>query len=199
MFNRISFVTLTLKCAVQLKVNLRTLSTEGSDPRVVFTGLASEICIWTKIAVFNVVNVFLLFFHIKNNSCLTLLFKETSDQSSSLAAKLNQMQEIVRQKNKVELKLSQQLQEAKRALEKERKNFIVEMNEREARERALEVSKRQLETQLTAVDRENYESLEELSLLQVCGCEKMRRVVEVTRVDQRWLYCSGLWTTPEGP
>lgn len=129
--------------------------------------------------------MFLLFFHIKNNSCLTLLFEETSDQSSSLAAKLNQMQEIVRQKNKVELKLSQQLQEAKRALEKERENFIVEMNEREARERALEVSKRQLETQLTAVDRENYESLEELSLLQVCGCEKMRRVVEVTRVDQR--------------
>ena len=95
------------------------------------------------------------------------------------------MQEIVRQKNKVELKLSQQLQEAKRALEKERENFIVEMNEREARERALEVSKRQLETQLTAVDRENYESLEELSLLQVCGCEIMRRVVEVTRVDQQ--------------
>lgn len=129
--------------------------------------------------------MFLLFFHIKNNSCLTLLFKETSDQSVSLAAKLNQMQEIVRQKNKVELKLSQQLQEAKRALEKERENFIVEMNEREARERALEVSKRQLETQLTAVDRENYESLEELSLLQVCVCEKMRRVVEVTRVDQQ--------------
>lgn len=129
--------------------------------------------------------MFLLFFHIKNNSCLTLLFNETSDQSASLAAKLNQMQEIVRQKNKVELKLSQQLQEAKRALEKERENFIVEMNEREARERALEVSKRQLETQLTAVDRENYESLEELSLLQVCGCEKMRRVVEVTRVDQQ--------------
>lgn len=129
--------------------------------------------------------MFLLFFHIKNNSCLTLLFKETSDQSASLAAKLNQMQEIVRQKNKVELKLSQQLQEAKRALEKERENFIVEMNEREARERALEVSKRQLETQLTAVDRENYESLEELSLLQVCLCEKMRRVVEVTRVDQQ--------------
>lgn len=129
--------------------------------------------------------MFLLFFHIKNNSCLTLLFKETSDQSASLAAKLNQMQEIVRQKNKVELKLSQQLQEAKRALEKERENFIVEMNEREARERALEVSKRQLETQLTAVDRENYESLEELSLLQVCVCEKMRRVVEVTRVDQQ--------------
>ena len=111
--------------------------------------------------------------------------KETSDQSASLGAKLNQMQEIVRQKNKVELKLSQQLQEAKRALEKERENFIVEMNEREARERALEVSKRQLETQLTAVDRENYESLEELSLLQVCVCEKMRRVVEVTRVDQQ--------------
>ena len=131
--------------------------------------------------------MFLLFFHhdIKTNSCLTLLFKETSDQSASLAAKLNQMQEIVRQKNKVELKLSQQLQEAKRALEKERENFIVEMNEREARERALEVSKRQLETQLTAVDRENYESLEELSLLQVCGCEQMRRVVEVTRVDQQ--------------
>ena len=78
------------------------------------------------------------------------------------------MQELVRQKNKVELKLSQQLQETKKELEKERESFRAELSERETRERALEVSKRQLETQLTAVDRENYESLEELSLLQVC-------------------------------
>ena len=85
-----------------------------------------------------------------------------------MASKLNQLQELVRQKNKVELKLSQQLQETKKELEKERENFRAEVNERETRERALEVSKRQLETQLTAVDRENYESLEELSLLQVC-------------------------------
>lgn len=85
-----------------------------------------------------------------------------------MASKLNQLQELVRQKNKVELKLSQQLKETKKELEKERESYRAELNERESRERALEVSKRQLETQLTAVDRENYESLEELSLLQVC-------------------------------
>ena len=68
----------------------------------------------------------------------------------------------------MELKLSQQLQETKKELEKERESFRAELNERETRERALEANKRQLETQLTAVDRENYESLEELSLLQVC-------------------------------
>lgn len=74
----------------------------------------------------------------------------------------------MRQKNQVELKLSQQLQETKKEMEKEREVFRAEVNERETRERALEISKRQLETQLTEVDRENYESLEELSLLQVC-------------------------------
>ena len=74
----------------------------------------------------------------------------------------------MRQKNQVELKLSQQLQETKKEMEKEREVFRAEVNERETRERALEISKRQLETQLTQVDRENYESLEELSLLQVC-------------------------------
>lgn len=68
----------------------------------------------------------------------------------------------------MELKLSQQLQETKKELEKERESFRAELNERETRERALEANKRQLEIQLTAVDRENYESLEELSLLQVC-------------------------------
>lgn len=74
----------------------------------------------------------------------------------------------MRQKNQVELKLSQQLQETKKEMENEREVFRAEVNERETRERALEISKRQLETQLTEVDRENYESLEELSLLQVC-------------------------------
>ena len=106
------------------------------------------------------------------------LFKGSSDQSA-LTSKLNQMQEIVRQKNKVELKLSQQLQETKKELEKEKEKFMAELNEREGRERALEINKRQLETQLTAVDRENYESLEELSLLQV------RTVHQITELSAR--------------
>ena len=84
------------------------------------------------------------------------------------------MQELVRQKNKVELKLSQQLQDIKKELEKERETFRTELNERESRERALEVSKRQLETQLTEVDRENYESLQELGLLQERLQERIR-------------------------
>ena len=84
------------------------------------------------------------------------------------------MQELVRQKNKVELKLSQQLQDIKKELEKERETFRVELNERESRERALEVSKRQLETQLTEVDRENYESVQELGLLQERLQERIR-------------------------
>jgi len=84
------------------------------------------------------------------------------------------MQELVRQKNKVELKLSQQLQDIKKELEKERETFRAELNERESRERALEVSKRQLETQLTEVDRENYESIQELGLLQERLQERIR-------------------------
>lgn len=84
------------------------------------------------------------------------------------------MQELVRQKNKVELKLSQQLQDVKKELEKERETFRAELNERESRERALEVSKRQLETQLTEVDRENYESVQELGLLQERLQERIR-------------------------
>ena len=48
------------------------------------------------------------------------------------------------------------------------------MQEREARERALELSKRQLEEQLTAMDRENYESLQELNLLQERLQERIR-------------------------
>ena len=91
-----------------------------------------------------------------------------------MAAKLDQMQELVRQKNKVELKLSQQLQDIKKELEKERETFRAEVNERESRERALEVGKRQLETQLTEVDRENYESLQELGLLQERLQERIR-------------------------
>lgn len=84
------------------------------------------------------------------------------------------MQELVRQKNKVELKLSQQLQDIKKELEKERETFRAELDERESRERALEVGKRQLETQLTQVDRENYESLQELGLLQERLQERIR-------------------------
>ena len=84
------------------------------------------------------------------------------------------MQELVRQKNKVELKLSQQLQDIKKELEKERETFRAELDDRESRERALEVGKRQLETQLTQVDRENYESLQELGLLQERLQERIR-------------------------
>ncbi|KAJ7375489.1 hypothetical protein OS493_002263 [Desmophyllum pertusum] len=93
-------------------------------------------------------------------------FTEAASGQSDLTAKLNQMQELVRQKNKVEVKLSQQLQDTKKELEKERESFRAEINERETRERALEVGKRQLEAQLTVVDSENYESLQELALLQ---------------------------------
>ena len=103
-----------------------------------------------------------------------MCYKGATTEQSDLAAKLDQMQELVRQKNKVELKLSQQLQDIKKELEKERETFRTELNERESRERALEVSKRQLETQLTVVDRENYESLQELGLLQERLQERIR-------------------------
>lgn len=96
-----------------------------------------------------------------------MLLSLGSADHAELASKLNQLQELVRQKNQVELKLSQQLQETRKEMDKEREVFRAEVNERETRERTLEISKRQLETQLTKVDRENYESLEELSLLQV--------------------------------
>ena len=67
----------------------------------------------------------------------------------------------------MDLKLSQELQEIKVELEKEKESFRDELNERETRERALEVSKQQLETQLTEMEKENGELLRELSLLQV--------------------------------
>ena len=108
-----------------------------------------------------------------------------SADHAELASKLNQLQELVRQKNQVELKLSQQLQETKKEMEKEREVFRAEVNERETRERALEISKRQLETQLTEVDRENYESLEELSLLQVCK----KREKKIGILGSLWMRC----------
>lgn len=110
-----------------------------------------------------------------------------AQKQSDLTAKLNQMQELIRQKNMVEVKLSQQLQETKKELEKEREQFRVEMNEREARERALELGKRQLEEQLTAVDRENYESIQELTLLQERLQDRIRVEGELTEEKNKLL------------
>ena len=107
-------------------------------------------------------------------SFVSFIFYGSVSKQSDLTTKLNQMQELVRQKNMVEVKLSQQLQETKKELDKERENYRAEMQEREARERALELSKRQLEEQLTAMDRENYESLQELNLLQERLQERIR-------------------------
>ena len=81
--------------------------------------------------------------------------------------KLNKLRELVLQKNNLDLKLSQELQEIKVELEKEKEKSRAEINERETRERSLEVSKQQLETQLTEMEKENCELLRELSLLQV--------------------------------
>lgn len=117
-----------------------------------------------------------------------VLYLAAASGQSDLTAKLNQMQELVRQKNKVEVKLSQQLQDTKKELEKERESFRAEINERETRERALEVGKRQLEAQLTVVDSENYESLQELALLQERLEERIRVESELREEKNKLLY-----------
>ena len=98
---------------------------------------------------------------------LSFFLVEDAEKQNNLTSKLNELRELVRQKNNVDSELSQELQEAKDELEHERTSYRAELNERETRERALEVSKQQLETQLTEVEKENCELLRELSLLQV--------------------------------
>ena len=85
-----------------------------------------------------------------------------------MITKLNQIHELLQHKNELDVKLRQELQETKDELEKEKENFRKELNERETRERSLKDSKEKLETQLTEMEKESYDLLQELSLLQVC-------------------------------
>ena len=97
------------------------------------------------------------------------------------------MQELVRRKNTVEVRLNQQLQEAKNQLTEERESFRAELNERQVREHALEASKRELEAQLTAMDRENYESLQELAVVQDRLQERLRAEGELKEEKNKLL------------
>lgn len=101
--------------------------------------------------------------------------------------KLQQMEDIIHQKNAIEIQLNQQLKEMKEELQNERQTFASELIERENRERFLESTKEQLEQQLTAVDRENYESLQELSLMQERLQEKMRTELELKEEKNKLL------------
>ena len=85
-----------------------------------------------------------------------------------MITKLNQIHELLQHKNKLDVKLRQELQETKEELEKEKEEFRKELNERETRERSLKDSKEKLETQLTEMEKESYDLLQELTLLQVC-------------------------------
>ena len=85
-----------------------------------------------------------------------------------MITKLNQIHELLQHKNKLDVKLRQELQDTKDELEKEKEKFRKELKERETRERSLEDSKGKLETQLIQIEKESYDLLQELSLLQVC-------------------------------
>ena len=85
-----------------------------------------------------------------------------------MTSKLNELHELIQHKNKFDLKLRRELQETKEELEKEKGNFTKELNKREKREHSLLDSKQKLEIQLTEMEKESYDLLQELSLLQVC-------------------------------
>ena len=85
-----------------------------------------------------------------------------------MITKLNQIHELLQHKNKLDVKLRQELQETKVELEKEKERFKRGLNERKTRERYLKDSKEKLETQLIQMEKESYDLLQELSLLQVC-------------------------------
>ena len=76
------------------------------------------------------------------------------------------MEEIVNQKNIIETRLNQQLQEMKEELQKERQTFASELIERETRQQELEASKEELEIQLNALDRDNFDSVQQFVMLQ---------------------------------
>lgn len=86
--------------------------------------------------------------------------------NSELYSKIQQMEEIISQKNTIEVKLNQQLREMKDELQKERKTFAAELIERETRQQELEASKEELEIQLNALDRENFDSVQQFTMLE---------------------------------
>ena len=98
---------------------------------------------------------------------LFVLVEGAPDQAK-LITKLNQIHELLQHKNKLDVKLRQELQETKDELENEKEKFEKELNERETRERSLKDSKEKLETQLIQMEKESYDLLQELSLFQVC-------------------------------
>ena len=73
----------------------------------------------------------------------------------------------MQQKNKLDVKLRKELEETKDELEKEKDNFTKELNERETIEGSLMDKKQKLERQLAEMEKECYDLLQELSLLQV--------------------------------
>ena len=97
------------------------------------------------------------------------------------------MEDVIHEKNAAEEKLKQKLQGARDELQNERQTFASELIERENRERALEDTKEQLEQQLAAVDRENFESLQELSLMQERLQEKMAAEIELREEKNKLL------------
>ena len=86
--------------------------------------------------------------------------------NSELYSKLQEVEVIINEKNAIEAKLNGQLKEMKEELQQERQTFAAELVERETRQQELEASKEELEVQLNALDRENYESVQQFGMLQ---------------------------------
>ena len=98
-------------------------------------------------------------------SYICLFFFEGASDQDKLTSKLNQLNELVQQRNKLDDKLRQELQKTKDEHEKDKEKLRKELNERETRERSLKDSKRKLEAHLTEMKKESND-------LHFCGSVK---------------------------
>jgi hypothetical protein len=103
----------------------------------------------------------------------------SSSDRQELLKKLQQMEEIIHDKNKIEVQLNKQLSETKKELKQLRESSKKDLQNKENRERTLESNKEQLEIQLSALERDSYDSINELTILQERLQEKERVVGEL--------------------
>lgn len=107
-------------------------------------------------------------------------FEETtSSERPELVKKVQQMEQIIHEKNKNEVELNKQLNDLKKELKHARESSKKDLDNKVQRERTLESSKEQLEMQLSALERDSYDSIHELTILQERLQEKERGVEEL--------------------
>lgn len=112
---------------------------------------------------------------------------EPTQYNTELPLKIQQMEDIIHEKSTNEMKLNQQLSEIRKELDKERKNAQQNLKEKENRERTLETNKERLEMQLSALERDSYDSVQELGMMQERLQEKERVVEELKEEKSKLL------------